>query len=91
MVEGLLDILILPLQLLLVPIDALLSQITGLNVIPQSINAITALIGNIPSTIVSLTGMSPFLFNSVILISILNLTAVPAINITKRIWAWVRP
>lgn len=87
----LLDILVIPLQLILIPVDALLSQIPGLSVIPVSINAIVSLVGNIPSTLVHITGTSPILWNATIIVLILNLTAIPAINIGKRIWAWVRP
>lgn len=91
MVEGLLEILLLPLQLLLIPVDALLNQIPGLSIIPVSIMAIVDLVGNIPSTLVYITGLSPILWNTTIFIMILNLTAIPAINMGKRVWAWVRP
>lgn len=89
--DLILDILLLPLQAILIPIDAILSQITGLEVIPQSINAVTSLIGTIPSTLVYISGINPLLWNGIIAVAILNLTAVPSINVIKRVWAWVKP
>lgn len=72
------------------PIDFLLSPIPGLQVIPDSITAISSFIGNLPGTIVSITGISPLLWNGVFTIFILYFTLTPSINLMKKIYNWIR-
>lgn len=90
-IDVLIDILLLPLQIILVPIDTLLAQIPGIGIIASSISAIASFIGSLPSTLVNLVGLSPILWNAYFLTFILFVTLSPAINILKRVWAWVRP
>lgn len=89
-VGFLLDIALLPLQFILIPIDALLAQIPGIGVIPSYINSLFSLIGSLPSTLVSLTGIAPLLWNIAIGVFVLFFTLSPSINIVKKIWAWLR-
>lgn len=90
-IDTLLTVLIAPLQLVLLPIDALLNNIPNIALIPQSISAITQFVGAIPSTIVKLTGASPVLWNLLIVTFVLYLTLTPSISVLKKVWAWVRP
>lgn len=85
-----LDIALLPLQFILIPVDALLAQIPGIGAIPGYINQLFSLIGSIPGTIVALTGIAPLLWNTAIGAFIVFFTLSPAINIIKKIWAYVR-
>lgn len=90
-VALILDVALLPLQLILVPVDALLAQIPGIGQIPSAINQLFSFIGTVPQTIVALTGLSPLLWNLAIGTFVLFFTLSPAINIVKKIWAWLRP
>lgn len=85
-----LDIFLLPLQVILIPIDALLAQIGGIGVIPSYINSLFTLIGTFPSTIVALTGIAPILWNTAIGTFLLFFTLSPSISIVKKIWAYIR-
>lgn len=84
------DIALLPLQFILIPVDALLAQIPGIGAIPGYINQLFSFIGSIPSTLVSLTGIAPLLWNVAIGAFIVFFTLSPTINIVKKIWAFVR-
>jgi len=90
-VQVFIDILILPLQAILIPVDALLKQIPGIEAIPQAISGVTQFIGAIPETMVYLFNINPFIWNSLFLTFVLYLTAAPAIQMLKKIWAWIRP
>jgi hypothetical protein len=90
-IDAFVTLLILPLQVVLIPIDALLAKIPGISAIPQAINGILQFIGSIPSTMVSLTGINPFIWNSLFLVFLLFVGLAPAIQIIKKVWAWVRP
>lgn len=85
------NILLIPLQFILIPIDALLSNIPGIGVIPASLSAIMSVVGSIPSTLVVLSGMSPILWNSFFLLFVLYIGSAPGIQLIKRVWAWIRP
>lgn len=85
------DVLLLPLQLVLVPIDALLSHVPGLSAVPAAIGSIFLIIGSIPATIVGLIGLNPVLWNILVITFVLYITAAPGINLLKKMWAWVRP
>lgn len=84
-------LLILPIQVILIPIDSVLAQIPNIGIIPSSLNAITSFIGSTPQTLVTFMGVSPHLWNSVFLIFVLYISASPTIQIVKKVWAWVRP
>ncbi len=86
-----LDVLLLPLQLVLIPIDALLAQIPGIGQIPSYINSLFSLIGQLPATLVALTGIAPILWNVALLTFLVFFTLSPAINVFKKIWEWIRP
>ncbi len=94
MIDGILDaivtILITPLQVVLIPIDALLAKIPILAQIPSYISPIVSWIGDIPKFIVYVLGVNPELWNALFLIVILQLTLLPAINVIKMIIAWIR-
>jgi len=85
-----LDILILPLQAVLIPVDMLLANIPGIGSVSSAISSIIALIGSMPSTIVNLFGINPFLWNALFLTFIAYVTFTPTIQMIKKIWAWVR-
>lgn len=86
-----LDVALLPLQVILIPIDALLAQIPGIGLIPGYIASLFSFIGSIPQTIVALTGIAPLLWNLAIGTFLVFFTLSPAINIVKKLWAWLRP
>lgn len=75
-------------MILFTPIDALLNTIPSLAIIPQSITAIGTYIANVPSTLVSISGLSPHLWNASITIFLLFITISPAINLVKVIYSW---
>ena len=87
----LVDILLLPLQFILMPVDLLLSNIPGISAIPNAISGLTGIIGSIPSTMVVLSGASPILWNGIFLLFVLYISAAPGVQLVKRIWAWIRP
>lgn len=89
--DILLNILLLPLQLILIPIDLLLDNIPGIGTIPSIINDITSFIGSVPSTLVNLFGIHPFIWNALFGVFLLYIAAAPAIQAIKKVWAWVRP
>lgn len=90
-VDIILNILFVPLQVIMLPLDGLLSNIPGIGIIPSSINAIVGFVGSIPATIVKIMGVAPVLWNATITMFIAWLLASPAINLGKTIWAWLRP
>lgn len=89
--DTIVTILFLPMQLVLAPIDLLLSNFKELNVIPQSIGAIMQFISFWPSTICYLLGISPVLFSLIFITFLLYIGVIPAINGLKRVWEWIRP
>jgi len=89
--DAIVNILFLPLQLILAPVDALLAQIPGIGQIPAAISSMGNFIGSIPSTLVSLFGINPIIWNSLFLTFVLFIGLAPAIQGVKKIWAWVRP
>lgn len=90
-VDILVNILILPIQVLLIPIDSVLAQIPGISIVPSALSGFSGFIGSIPQTIVSITGIYPQLWNMFFLSFILFMTVMPSINLIKKVWAWVRP
>lgn len=90
-IQTIATILILPLQIVLLPIDMIFAQIPGISVIPSAVRSILAFIGSIPETIVYLFGINPILWNCIFLTFTFYITASPAIQIIKKVWAWVRP
>ena len=72
------------------PVDYLLKQIPNINVIPDSISAMTSYVGSIPSTIVSLTGISPIIWNAIISTLLLYFAVIPTINGIKKLINWIR-
>lgn len=95
LVSNLLDIIfafiMFPIQVIMYPVDLLLDQIPGIEVIPDSIFAIVGFIGSLPQTLVSLMGLSPFIWNALFVVFVLHLGLSPAINAIKRVWAFIRP
>jgi hypothetical protein len=89
--DVIVTLLFLPLQVILVPIDALLATIPGIGAVPSAISSIFSFIGSIPATIVKLSGASPILWNAMFIIFVLWIGLAPTINVFKKVWAWVRP
>lgn len=89
--DTIITILFLPLQLVLVPVDLLLSNFKELAVIPQSIGAVVQFVGVWPSTICYLFGINPVLFSLIFTTLLLFIAVVPLVNGLKRAWEWVRP
>lgn len=89
-VTNILNVLLSPLQLILVPFDSLLAGIPGIGIIPASISSIIGFVGTFPQTLCTLFGISPVIWNALISVFIVNFTALPAIQLAKKVWAWVR-
>lgn len=89
--DTVVTILFLPLQLVLVPIDLVLSNFKELSVLPQSLGAIVQFVSVWPSTLCHLVGASPVLFSLVFTTFLLYVGLVPVLNGLKRAWEWVRP
>ena len=89
LVSALVSALLLPFQLVLSPIDALLNNINGIEVIPQYISSIGTFIGTIPQTLVSLIGLNPLIWNATLLVFVAYIGLAPAINGVKKIIAWI--
>jgi hypothetical protein len=89
--EIIVTILLLPLQLILIPIDAFLAQIPGIGSIPSAINTMVGFVGTLPGTLVRLLGIMPFMWNMLIVSYVLYIGITPGVNGLKKIWAWVRP
>jgi hypothetical protein len=89
-INGAIAVLILPLQALLIPFDALLAQIPGIGIIPATLTSVLGYIGSLPSTLVSLSGINPIIWNALFLTFVLYFTSAPVIQFIKKVWAWVR-
>ena len=88
--DAILLFFMFPLHIILTPVDYLLKQIPNIDVIPNSISAIVGYVGNIPSTIVSLTGISPVIWNAIISTLLLYFAIIPVINGIKKLINWIR-
>lgn len=90
-VATIITLLMIPLQWLFVPIDALMAQIPGIAIIPSSLRQLGGFVRQLPQTLLSLTGLSPIIWNAFFTIFLLYIMLSPAINLVKKIWAWIRP
>lgn len=88
--DAILSFFMFPLHIILTPVDYILKQIPNIDVIPNSISAIVGYVGNIPSTIVSLTGISPIIWNAIISTLLLYFAIIPVINGIKKLINWIR-
>lgn len=88
--DAILSFFMFPLHVILTPVDYLLKQIPNINIIPESISAIVGYVGNIPSTLVSLTGISPVIWNAIISTLLLYFAVIPTINGIKKLINWIR-
>lgn len=88
--DAILSFFMFPLHIILTPVDYLLKQIPNIDVIPNSISAIVGYVGNIPPTIVSLTGISPVIWNAIISTLLLYFAIIPVINGIKKLINWIR-
>jgi len=77
-------------QFFLIPVDIFLSQIPNIEAVPDAILGIVSFVSSIPSLLVNVTGVLPVLWNGLFLTFLLYLTAVPTMNLIKRVWAWTR-
>jgi len=89
-VDAIVNILLFPLQVIFIPIDHFLAQIPGIGIIASSIRSMTSFVGSLPETLVNLIGLSPVLWNIFFTLFMLFIVLAPAINMVKKIWAWVR-
>lgn len=90
-IDTVIALLLLPLNAVMLPIDLLLSNIPGIDIVATTIRSVIGVIGSIPSTLVNLFGIVPALWNIPILLFVLWMFTAPAINMIKKLWAWVRP
>lgn len=88
--DAILSFFMFPLHIILTPVDYLLKQIPNIDVIPNSISAIVGYVGNIPSTLVSLSGISPIIWNAIISTLLLYFAVIPTINGIKKLINWIR-
>lgn len=88
--DALLSFFMIPLHIILMPVDYLLKQIPNISIIPQSISAIVGYVGSIPSAIVSLIGISPIIWNAIISTLLLYFAVIPTINGIKKLINWIR-
>ena len=88
--DAILSFFMFPLHVILTPVDYLLKQISNIDVIPNSISAIVGYVGNIPSTLVSLSGISPIVWNAIISTLLLYFAVIPTINGIKKLINWIR-
>lgn len=88
--DAILSFFMFPLHVILTPVDYLLKQIPNIDVIPNSISAIVGYVGNIPSTLVSLSGISPIIWNAIISTLLLYFAVTPTINGIKKLINWIR-
>lgn len=88
-INALVTALLFPFQLILTPIDALLNNINGIEVIPNAISSVVSFVGSLPQTIVSLFGVSPLLWNATILVFVVYIGLAPTVNGVKKIIAWI--
>lgn len=84
------DLAMIPLRIILIPVDYFLAQIPGLDAIPGALSAMVGLVGNIPSTVVSLTGINPALWNAVIFVVLAYYAAFPTVSVFKKVLNWAR-
>lgn len=90
-INTIISLLSLPLFLIMTPLDYLLDKIPGIDIIPTAISSVAVYIGSLPSTVVSLFGMNPYLWNAIFVTFVTYLLAVPSINLIKKVWAFFRP
>lgn len=88
--DAILSFFMFPLHVILTPVDYFLKQIPNIDVIPNSISAIVVYFGNIPSTLVFLTGISPVIWNAIISTLLLYFAVIPTINGIKKLINWIR-
>lgn len=89
--DALITILLLPLQMIFLPVDFLLDQIPGIAAVPDAISNVTQFIGSIPGTLVNILGIQPLIWNALFVTFVLYIGLAPAIQAIKKVWAWVRP
>lgn len=89
--DVIVTILILPLQVVLIPIDALLAKIPGIAAVPSAINGIVTFVASVPSTLVNITGIHPLIWNALFVTFVLYIGLAPGIQGIKKVWSWVRP
>lgn len=84
------DIAMLPLRVIIAPIDYFLAQIPGLDAIPAALSAVSSYVGSIPGLLVSLTGINPVLWNAVIFVLLAYFGIVPLAGAIKKVLNWFR-
>lgn len=90
-IDVILTVFLLPLQLILLPFDLLLSRIPDIGLIPTTLTSVISYIGQLPTTLVHISGVNPILWNITVTIFLLFVSGVPIINMFKKIWAFLRP
>lgn len=90
-INTIIALLTLPLLVVMWPLDLLLQNIPGIEAVPSALSTIVGYIGAIPETMVNLLGINPYLWNAIFLLFLAYIGAAPAINLVKKVWAWIRP
>lgn len=88
--QAFIDFAMIPLKLIIAPVDWFLSQIPGIDAIPDAIFAVVSYVGNIPSTIVALTGINPALWNAAIFVVLAYFSVAPLVSVYKKVLNWSR-
>jgi len=88
-VDFIFSILLGIIHVILLPIDLMLSNFPSLEAIPSALHAVFSMVGDVPTTMLYLTGGSPVLWNIIFIVSTAYFAAMPTINGFKKVWAWV--
>lgn len=88
--EAVLNFSLIPLKMILMPVDYFLANIPGLNAIPEALQAVSGYVGKIPETVVALIGINPVLWNAAIAVLLGYFAVVPAVNGIKKLINWAR-
>jgi len=89
LIDFLLNLLMLPLRLILIPIDLLLSRFPDISIVPETINSVASYVADLPATMLYLTNINVTLWNSFFILFGIMILLVPGINAIKKVWSWV--
>lgn len=80
----------LPMVIVFAPIDALLQFIPGISELPQYIFSVINFVGTVPDTLVTISGLSPILWNLSFNLFLLYIVIAPSLNLIKIVLEWIR-
>lgn len=84
------EFIMIPLRMILAPIDYFLSGLDGIELIPSTINSIVEFISPIPATLITLLGINPIIWNLFFIIFIAFISINPIISSIKRLLVWFK-